>query len=126
MQIGSIGITLIAIVATAAVGCSKAEAPAGGATLEGAHAPGNVAAGKQTYNDSCKKCHGQDGTGSGGLTGGNFVGEKARLAKTDAELIEIIKEGKQGKIGTMPAHKELLTDQQIRDVLAYIRATYGD
>jgi len=111
---------LVTLVATVAVGCSQDEAQ-----TEGASVLGNAAAGRRTYKDACRKCHGQDGKGNDGLTGGNFVDDKSRLAKSDAELIEIIKEGKEGKIGTMPAHKALLTDQQIRDVLAYIRATYG-
>ncbi len=121
MHVSGTGMVLIAIAATLTVGCSQDEP-----RTEGARVLGNAAAGRRVYREACNKCHGQDGRGSGGLTGGNFVDEKSRLAKSDTELIEIIKEGKKGKIGTMPAHEDLLTDQQIRDVLAYIRATYGD
>jgi cbb3-type cytochrome c oxidase subunit III len=122
----SMGMALVAIIATVTVGYGQDEAPgAAGAIADAAPAPGNAAAGKQTYDEICITCHAKDGKGNGGLTGGNFVDDKSRLGKSDAELIEIIKNGKEGKIGIMPALGKVLSDQQIRDVLAYIRATYG-
>ena len=123
MHVGitSMGMALVAIMATATVGYSQDEA----ATADGSPTSGTAAAGKQTYDEICITCHAKDGKGNGGLTGGNFVDDKSRLGKSDAELIEIIKNGKEGKIGIMPALGKVLSDQQIRDVLAYVRATYG-
>ena len=128
MHVGSLsmGMTLVAIIATVTVSYSQDKAQgAGGTIADAAPVPGNAEAGKQTYDEICITCHAKDGKGNGGLTGGNFVDDKSRLGKSDAELIEIIKNGKEGKIGIMPALGKVLSDQQIRDVLAYIRATYG-
>jgi mono/diheme cytochrome c family protein len=53
--------------------------------------------------------------------GADFVNDKTRLAKPDAELINDIRNGE----GRMPAWRGILTDQEIRDVLAYIRHEFG-
>ena len=75
----------------------------------------NVFNGKEVYLKECISCHGSDGTGEmPGLP--NFV-ESNVLFKSDAELINVINDGK----GTMPGYNGLLTDEQIRDVVAYLR-----
>lgn len=82
-----------------------------------------IAAGRKVYNLFCVACHQPDGKG---LPGGaaNFVDDRTRLAKTDAQLMESIVKGIESK--GMPAFGASLTKGQQRAVLAYLRATFGD
>ncbi len=81
-----------------------------------------VAAGEKVYNLFCVACHQPDGRGlSGGAA--NFVEDKARLAKSDAELMKSIADGVETK--GMPAFAASLSIAQQRAVLAYLRATFG-
>lgn len=81
--------------------------------------------GAQVYATYCQTCHQVDGRAMGGKLAGDFVGNAAILAKSDAELLGVIAKGKTGTIGTMPGWGAILSEQQQRDVLAYIRATFG-
>lgn len=88
-------------------------------------APAGVAEqGRVIYVERCAVCHGPQGGGDGPeapflsprptslITAGTSV-------KSDAELLAIIANGKPRT--AMPAWKDLLSDEQRRDVLAYIR-----
>jgi mono/diheme cytochrome c family protein len=86
--------------------------------------------GKVIYNTYCLACHQTDGSGVPGLY--------PPLRKADWEaldneqLINILLQGVSGEIevdgmvynGQMPAH-QYLTDEQIADVLTYLRSEYG-
>ncbi len=80
--------------------------------------------GQAVYEQHCLACHGDklDGHGPTGafliVPPANFQSPKSR-AKTDWELLMIISHG----IAFSPMHawREKLTDQQILDVLSYIR-----
>jgi mono/diheme cytochrome c family protein len=102
---------------------AKAKGAKAGAKAAGG--AGDVDAGKTVYGTYCQACHQVDGTGMNGMLAGNFVKDKARLAKPDEELLTSIRDGVTGKIGTMPPWKGTLSDEDMRNVLAYIRATYG-
>ena len=93
--------------------------------------PDELLAGRVVYNTYCAPCHQRDGKGAPGmnppLAGINIVtGNKP-------ELIKIILKGydKPTKINgesyqnVMPPHS-WLTDQQIADVLTYIRKSWGN
>lgn len=85
----------------------------------------DLAAGKVTYDTFCVACHQADGRGGG--TGpmkaaANFVEDTARLAKSDAELLRSIRTGFEAT--GMPAFGSILSDQQARNVLAYIREAF--
>ncbi|MES2692382.1 MAG: cytochrome c, partial [Verrucomicrobiota bacterium] len=54
----------------------------------------------------------------------NFVDDKSRLAKSDAELLKVIGDGLEAK--AMPAFGAIINTNQRRAVLAYIRATFGE
>jgi mono/diheme cytochrome c family protein len=60
------------------------------------------------------------------LVAANFTlrGKDAPLAKPDADLIKIITDGPIGK--PMPPFGGVLKPQEIRDVLAYLRAAFGE
>jgi mono/diheme cytochrome c family protein len=75
---------------------------------------GDATAGATVYADTCGACHGADGTGG---IGPSLV-EHAPM-HSDEELVATIVNG----TGTM--EPVALEDQEIADVLAYIRATFG-
>jgi cytochrome c6 len=71
------------------------------------------------YKSKCQMCHGADGKGSpAGQKMGVRDFHSPEVAKeSDAELIKITKEGK----GKMPKQEGKLTDDQIKELVAYIR-----
>lgn len=78
-----------------------------------------------TYRRYCVGCHGADGKGNEGTTGANLAAVDSPLhSRSEAELFESVKNGKVGKVGTMPAHKPILSDAQIHAVIGYAKATF--
>jgi mono/diheme cytochrome c family protein len=77
------------------------------------------APGADTYK-KCVACHGATGLADTAM-GKNMkvlsFKDPAMLKATDAQFFASTKDGK----GKMPAYKGKLTDQQIKDVIAYIR-----
>lgn len=91
-------------------------------------AAGSLAAAdaKAIYVKDCQKCHGADGKG---LT---TMGKKLKVKDwtdaqvqskfTDEEAIKAIKEGKkEGDKTRMKAYKDQYSDQEVKDLVAYIR-----
>jgi copper transport protein len=88
-----------------------------------------LASGKQIYQQSCVTCHGDGGRGDGpaartlpGLPA-DFTQQHFAL-HTDLEVFGWIKNGKPGTV--MPAFGEQLDDEQIWQVITYIRQFYKD
>lgn len=71
--------------------------------------------GREVYDLHCSTCHGLDGVSTDPLVP-NFADGDA-LFLMDAELMQRIKDGNE----TMPAFRGLLSAEEIRDVIAYIR-----
>ena len=92
-------------------------APADAAAIQGV----DLSAGKMAYRTFCVACHQEDGKG-GGSPAANFVEDRNRLRKSDAELLRAIRLGILDK--GMPPFGAALSDQQIHDVLAYIRTAF--
>lgn len=86
---------------------------------------GDPTRGATVYATYCQACHQADGKGMDGKLAANFVDDKSRLAKTDEELKHSITNGFKGNIGQMPAWGATLKEQQVVDVIAHLRATYG-
>jgi mono/diheme cytochrome c family protein len=89
----------------------------------------NVEEGKAHYTELCAKCHGDTGKGDGPtakkfeLKMGDYT-DKAAMAKlTDEYIVKITKVGGKAleKNPKMRAYEQKLTDDQIKDVTAYIR-----
>lgn len=96
-----------------------------GPEYEGDHSlPGDPVAGEAVYTANCIACHAANGRGNGGVTGADFVGDRRRLAKNNETLLHSIREGVPNAM-PMPAHRDILTDQQMRDALSYIRSHFG-
>jgi mono/diheme cytochrome c family protein len=79
---------------------------------------GNVAAGEQIYLSECESCHRVDGTGvtNGGI-GKDLTDWLPRNG--DAAAVDAILNGRAGMLAY-----DFLSDQEIADVLAYVRATF--
>jgi mono/diheme cytochrome c family protein len=75
--------------------------------------------GADTYKAKCQMCHGADGLGAtpaGKAMKAVPFNSPEILAKSDADLIAVTKNGK----GKMPAYAGKLTDAEIKLVVAYI------
>ena len=96
----------------------------------GAAPAGNAAAGREVHVANCAKCHGPGGKGDG--PAGKLLKtkpadwtDKAKMGKlSDSDLFNVIKGGGKavGKSVLMPAWAGKLSDDQIRDVIAFIRS----
>ena len=98
-----IGIALVAMMA--ATTATTAVAQGGGA---------------DTYKAKCAMCHGAAGAGNAGMKVPPFKSPEAVKA-TDAALFASIKNGAGTGTVKMPAYAGKLTDEQIKDVVTYIR-----
>jgi len=87
--------------------------------------------GKSVYNKYCLTCHQSDGSGVPGMHPPMGVG--SWVGNDPNELIAIMMKGLSGKIEVngevyknfMPSHAQL-TDEQLADVLSYIRSSFGN
>ena len=83
----------------------------------------DMAKAKIIYKDKCLKCHGETGKGDGPKAdtletkAADYTDKKKMATFTDADLIKITKDGKK----PMPGYATKLSDQEIADVIAYIR-----
>jgi mono/diheme cytochrome c family protein len=93
--------------------------------------PAELLAGKQVYDQFCVQCHMNNGKGAPGmnppLASTEFVtGDKKRLINILLKgLSEPTVINGETYNNAMPAHA-FLTDQQIADVLTYIRNTFSN
>jgi mono/diheme cytochrome c family protein len=87
--------------------------------------------GKAVYNKYCLTCHQADGSGVPNMH--PPLGPGTWVEKEPQELIAIMMKGLSGKIEVngevyknfMPSHAKL-TDEEIADVLTYIRTSFGN
>ncbi len=84
--------------------------------------PGDPVAGEPIFQAYCVACHMPDGTGLNGTLAADWVNDPSRRARSDAELLESIAEGVEDT--TMVAWSAMLSEQQHKDVLAYVRVTF--
>ena len=81
----------------------------------GPAAAASIAKGAQLYATHCKVCHGADGTPV--MPGAPNFRRMESLMRPDMQLLPAIKSGK----GSMPGYFGVLRDQEILDVIAYLR-----
>lgn len=75
----------------------------------------NEAGGKKTYEQHCAMCHGEDGMPVS-IDTPDFTMQDG-LMKSDRQLVEVILNG----IGVMPAYRGIISEEDIRDTILYIR-----
>jgi mono/diheme cytochrome c family protein len=73
--------------------------------------------GADNYKAKCAMCHAADGTASGPAGKAMNVPSFKASKETEAQMIAETKAGK----GKMPAFAGKLTDDQIKDVIVYVR-----
>lgn len=82
----------------------------------------------ENWENHCQKCHGADGKGqtkSGKkLQVADYTDAKVQAEMTDEHIIKVITEGAVDKNGKerMKAFKDELSEQEIKDFVAFIRA----
>ena len=99
------------------------------ACAEDAPEAADAAAGKAIYSQTCIACHGANGKGA--IPGvADFTAKDGSLAKSDGELLKSISEGFQspGSFMAMPPKggNPTLTEADVRAVISYLRAEFGD
>lgn len=99
-----------------------AKAPAGTAS--------SIAAGQKIYLQYCLSCHMMDGGGvpnmNPPLIGTSYVkGDKTKLIKVVLNGLQNVDVDGQSYTNTMPAQTQL-KDQEIADVLTYVRNNFGN
>ena len=98
--------------------------------LSMAQTKGDPKAGKAKYDVNCAGCHGKTGKGDGPAAAAinpkpqDHTDGKIMNALSDQYLFDIIKKGGAAvkKAPIMPANEKKLSDQEIWDVVAYIRS----
>ena len=98
--------------------------------LSSAQMKGDPKAGKAKYDIDCAGCHGKTGKGDGPAAAAlnpkpqDHTDGKVMNSLSDQYLFDIIKKGGVAvkKAPIMPANEKKLSDQEIWDVIAYIRS----
>ncbi|MBL4573244.1 MAG: cytochrome c [Gammaproteobacteria bacterium] len=93
-------------------------------------ASADVDTGRQLYRSYCSQCHGLDGTGNGinaphlEVAPRNHTDRSEMITRTDEELFKAISEGGQSinKSVLMPNWGKTLTEEQITDIITFLRA----
>jgi mono/diheme cytochrome c family protein/glucose/arabinose dehydrogenase len=80
-------------------------------------------AGQEIYRNICEGCHGAEGREQPGAAP-NIAGAPTVIGAPGVP-IRVLLHGKEGPIGLMPAHGDLLNDTDIAAVLTYIRRAWG-
>lgn len=88
--------------------------------------------GAQTFMSKCSACHGQDGRGQGQWIP-PLAGSASSLSKINASSINITLNGSSRVVADgipdvyrMPPFRNQLSDQEIADVLSFIRTSWGN
>ena len=95
-----------------------------------AQSKGDAKAGKAKYDANCVGCHGATGKGDGAAAAAlnpkpqDHTNGKVMKALSDKYLFEIIKDGGAAvkKAPIMPASGKKFSDQEVWDIVAYIRS----
>ncbi|MBI4446700.1 MAG: cytochrome c [Acidobacteria bacterium] len=95
--------------------------------------PGNVQKGVEVHKKQCLRCHGAEGKGDGPASRLLKVKpadwrDPARMSSlSDEDLYRLVKEGgaAAGKSKMMPAFGAKLNDQEIYDVIAFVKSLHS-
>ncbi len=83
-----------------------------------------LARGRAVYERHCVACHQPDGRGLDGRAAADFTRRPGPLDKSDEELATSIRLGRAGSVGAMPPWEGILSSDEQRAVLAWIRQRY--
>jgi mono/diheme cytochrome c family protein len=98
--------------------------PSQGASQAGSQpasqAAGQTPAGAKVFAQYCVECHGADGKGVASRHTPDLTNPQVQAALTDAQALEIIRQGKPGT--AMPAWSGKISDSDIRAVASFVRS----
>ena len=82
---------------------------------------------KENWENNCAKCHGPDGAGKTkmGQKSGvkDYTDAKVQAEMKDDEMFARTRDGlKDGGKDKMPAYKDKLSEQELKDLVAFVRA----
>lgn len=80
-------------------------------------------AGREIYSNTCIACHGPEGEGIAAI--GAPLVSSTIVPAAPGLPIRVVLQGKEGEVGLMPPVGAAMTDQQVADVLTYIRRAWG-
>ena len=91
--------------------------------------PKSIAAGEKVFRTYCRMCHGDDAKGDGpqappGSHPPNLTDDTWNHGSTDAEILEVIRNGVGPKFD-MKGFNSRLTADQMRSVLDYLRSLHA-
>lgn len=100
-----------------AVTVFTAAALSAGAAAFAAAPTANCQRARQTFNDRCAMCHGENGKGYAAIHTPNFTDPQWQAKHTTSQLISAVEHGVKGKGATMPAFKGQLSKAQIESLV---------
>lgn len=121
--------TAVAITANTTIAAAKPTSPTATSPTPTSASPAvSGQSGSMVYHQTCIACHGANGKGA--VPGApDFTSSSGPLSKSDSILMQHIINGYQapGSTMAMPARggNPKLTDQDLKNTLAYIRSTFG-
>lgn len=80
---------------------------------QGSALAGDPFAGREIYQQHCQRCHGADGRGEGGTA----PLDRNTILQPDFQLLQTLQQG----VGIIPAYSGLLSEEQLRNAIAYLR-----
>ncbi|SRR5579871_6198209 len=83
----------------------------------------DTSSGEAIFKGHCTPCHGEDGKGKAAVGTPDFTSRKIQASLTDADILNIITNGKKGTI--MPAWKGKLSPREIAAAASYVRSLGG-
>lgn len=115
----SVGLLVLATIVLFSAGCGEDVLPEGDAR------GGDLAAGRRIYMDKCARCHSPSGDGKTAVAGrfpyANLIDG---VWRTDGSVTTIENQIRHGR-DPMPAFEKKLTDEQIRQAVAYVSDLTG-
>jgi mono/diheme cytochrome c family protein len=126
-MLGSVGRSAVLAIASLSVGWLV---PVG--ARAGDDPAGNAQVGKGVFETNCALCHGASGRGDGpgaialNPKPANFTDRDRMSRSPEPRRLQTVREGgaSVGLSPLMPAFKEALSEQQIRDVLEYVKEAF--
>ncbi len=124
-------ISAISLTACGGGGAERVSEEGSSGQAQSSSAQGDPTEGKEMFVQSCSACHGPEGKGVEGL-GTNMTASEFIAGKSDAELIEFIKQGRDpgdplnttGVAMPPKGGNPALSDEDLQDIVAYIRAIH--
>jgi mono/diheme cytochrome c family protein len=116
--LGAASLTLAGALAATATAQSS---PVSGDAASAAPVAVSAVSGEDTYQHLCAACHMPDAMGATGAGTYPALADNPRLIAKGYPLYVVLK-GKNG----MPSMADMLTDQQVADVINYVRSHFGN